>query len=413
MSLFRKEVFEARRKRLWGEVILIQPLSYAVLTALLGTVVLGAAAALAVGSFARTEQARGYLTPSLGQAQVQALRAGTIEAVLVDEGDRVEAGQPLIRVRAEQLDAAGLGVEARQIQLLRDRLAAMDDRIAHARSMAQENDRQLTTEITGIETELAETQARLQVQARITASAEESFNGLDELVEKGFVAKAEYERRRQTFLSQQAQETRIRQQLATLETRLDRARQDRALLPRAAEESVRELQGLRDDLQSRLVQLEGQHAYTLTAPIAWRIAALQAAPGRLADPARPLATILPEGAVLEAELLVPSAAIGFVAPGQPVRLVYDAFPYQRFGTHEAEVIKVTRTVLAPQDVTGPLQVQEPVYRVTVAPRAQAILAYGQEVPLQAGMTLSANIVLERRTLLDWLLEPLRAVRART
>ena len=413
MPLFRKEVFEAKRRRLRGEVVLSQPLSYSLLTLLLSALVIGVAIALVFGTYARTEAARGYLRPTEGLAAVHAQRVGTVEAVFVREGAIVEAGDALLRVRSEQIDAAGVGVEARQISLLRERLAVMDQRIEHARSQADLGAQKLGAEIAGLETEIVQTRARLDIQLEITESARESIRGLDELLAKGFVAKSEYERRRQAYLNEVAQETQIRQALSALETRLKRTKQDRAALPQDEAEAVRELMGQRGDLERELVGLEGQRAYTSTAPIRGRIAALHAATGQLADPSRPLLTILPEGASLEAELLVPSRAIGFVAPGQTVRLLYDAFPYQRFGAYEGEVVNVTRTILAPSEVVGPLTADEPVYRIAARPTAQSVIAYGQEVPLQVGMTLTANIVIERRSLLDWLLEPLRAVGART
>ena len=63
-------------------------------------------------------------------------------------------------------------------------------------------------------------------------------------------------------------------------------------------------------------------------------------------------TLLPDGASLLAELFVPSRAIGFVEPGQRVRLMVDAFPYQRFGTLGGRVETVSQAVLSPNEVIG-------------------------------------------------------------
>ncbi|MBL4836590.1 MAG: HlyD family efflux transporter periplasmic adaptor subunit [Kordiimonadaceae bacterium] len=135
--------------------------------------------------------------------------------------------------------------------------------------------------------------------------------------------------------------------------------------------------------------------------------------GRSVQAGQPLFSILPEGSVLEAELFVPSRAVGFVEEGQEVRLLYDAFPYQRFGSFTATITKVTKTILAPNETFAPFEVKEPVYWVTAKLTAKNITARGSEIALQSGMTLQANIVLERRSFIDWLLEPLRAVGGRT
>ena len=126
----------------------------------------------------------------------------------------------------------------------------------------------------------------------------------------------------------------------------------------------------------------------------------------------PLLTILPEQAQLQAILLVPTRAFGFVSPGQRTRLRFDAFPYQRFGLYGGEVLTTGEAILLPNEVEMPIAIQEPVYRVAVALDSQEIRAYGNSVPLQSGMLLSADIVLEQRSLLSWLLEPIFSLKGR-
>jgi membrane fusion protein len=120
-------------------------------------------------------------------------------------------------------------------------------------------------------------------------------------------------------------------------------------------------------------------------------------------------TIVPEGSSLHAEVYAPTRAIGFVEPGQEVRLLYDAFPYQRFGSFTGRIVRVSRAAIDPRDLSVPLHLEEAVYRIEVAPEAQSVDAFGAAQPLQPGMTLSANIVLDRRSFLDWLLTPINAV----
>ena len=52
---------------------------------------------------------------------------------------------------------------------------------------------------------------------------------------------------------------------------------------------------------------------------------------------------------------------------------------------------------------------EPVYRITVSLASQSVAANGAAVPLQPGMTLEADVALERRRLFEWILDPLFAV----
>jgi len=144
------------------------------------------------------------------------------------------------------------------------------------------------------------------------------------------------------------------------------------------------------------------------------VAALPVSLGQTVSPGTTVAIVIPEGAKIEAELLAPSKAAGFIRPGQEVQLMLQAFPYQRFGTVRGEITTISRTVLGPTEITIPgLKIEEPVFRVRAALRREEIQAYGEAIPLQPGMLLSADIVFDRRSLVRWLFDPLFAVARRT
>jgi membrane fusion protein len=93
-----------------------------------------------------------------------------------------------------------------------------------------------------------------------------------------------------------------------------------------------------------------------------------------------------------------------------VRILYEAFPYQQFGTYGGRVTKVSQTILTKSDTSGPIELKEPAYRVTAALYRPDIDAYGKHVPLQADMLLTADIILQKRSIMNWLLDPLFRIR---
>lgn len=133
------------------------------------------------------------------------------------------------------------------------------------------------------------------------------------------------------------------------------------------------------------------------------LAALLADPGQAVSPAAPVATLVPQGAVLQAQMQAPGKALGFVQPGQAVRLRLEAFPYQKFGQLEGRVLQVSRTPMATPD-RAPGAAGEALFRITVALDDAALRAWPQ--PLAAGLRLQADVLLERRRLIEWLFEPL-------
>ena len=119
---------------------------------------------------------------------------------------------------------------------------------------------------------------------------------------------------------------------------------------------------------------------------------------------------LPAGSMLQAQLLVPSRAIGFIEPGSRVVLRYQAFPYQKFGQQYGKVADISRSALSPSEVAAVLgqatRQAEPLYRVQVALDSQQVMAYGKAQSVKPGMALDADILMERRSLIEWLFEPL-------
>lgn len=408
-GLFRKEAIEHSRQKLWGDVIVVQPLSTTIMVAVLVALVGLAIGALAFGSYARTETALGYLVPDRGVAKIYAAQSGVISTITSREGDRVNAGTPMATVVVEQATTSGRSAEAQALALIDQQLVTLDERLEFERTRGELEQRRLENELANLARERAELEAQRKVQMDITKSAQESFNDLTELVEKGYVSKSEYERRRQTYLSQQQLGRELDQRLVGLDRKESETRLALEQLPTDLSDKVARLSNEMAELRQRQAEIEGKQAYSITAPISGRVAAVQASVGEVADPRLPLFTVLPEGGTLEADLYVPSRAIGFVKEGQEVRLLYDAFPYQRFGTYMGTVKMVTKTIIAPEESSAPFALQEPAYRVKVTLNRQDVDAFGDLFPLQPGMTLQARIVLERQNLMARLLEPLRAV----
>ena len=137
--------------------------------------------------------------------------------------------------------------------------------------------------------------------------------------------------------------------------------------------------------------------------------------GQAVQAGQPLLSLLPGDGGLEAELLVPSRAIAFIEPGDRVLLRYQAYPYQKFGHQHGTVERISRSALGAAEAGGSIgngPQGEPLYRVTVALAAQAVTAYGRPEPLKPGMLLDADILGERRRLIEWVFEPLYSLKGR-
>jgi membrane fusion protein len=96
-----------------------------------------------------------------------------------------------------------------------------------------------------------------------------------------------------------------------------------------------------------------------------------------------------------------------------VHLRYQAFPYQKFGHQPGRVIQVSRAPLpASEGAVAGVPASEAMYRITVALPAQSIDAYGTAQPLAPGMQLEADVMLDRRRLIEWIFEPVLGLSGR-
>jgi membrane fusion protein len=153
----------------------------------------------------------------------------------------------------------------------------------------------------------------------------------------------------------------------------------------------------------------------VTAPADGQLTLVQADLGQTADAGRPLAHLAPGSANLVARLYVPTRSAGFVAKGTPVLLRYDAFPYQKFGQQQGQVLSVSSAAVAATELQGlvpaPDAAGQLYFSVTVALPSQTMGSATAPLALQAGMLVEADLMHETRPLYEWVLEPLFAARS--
>lgn len=160
-----------------------------------------------------------------------------------------------------------------------------------------------------------------------------------------------------------------------------------------------------------IVELGEIHQQTLVAPQSGTLSVVNAELGQHVDTNQPLAVLIPENSQLVAHLFVPSSAIGFIKKGTNVNLRYRTYPYQIFGLAKGHVIEVSSSTLRPQQVSngsidGSSVAGEPVFLVSVELSSQVLKLHGNSYPLQVGMLVDADFLLERKRLYQWIIDPI-------
>jgi len=410
-ELFRQEAVQFQfQNRPAGKIALLQPLSTKLLCWLLFGSILALGGFACAGQYARKETVLGFLRPTTGTAKIFVPQKGIVKEVNVADGDEVEEGQPLLTISTEQIASDGrdinstiLSTLALQRDLLRKQLDSEEER---GRSQGE----RLNALVTGLRTEISRLQDQSELQAQRLKLAESLVASANQLTAKGAMTELDLKRRQEAALEQKQNLTLLQQQIASRKNQLTDADYNLEQLPTVTGEK---LQSLRNDLAAidqRMAETTGRQAYVIRAPMAGRVTTLQAAAGEAADPRQLQLEIIPQDAKLEAALFFPTRAFGFVHPGQEVRILYDAFPYQKFGAYRGRITSVSHTIVTGAESAGPVQLKEPVYRVTAALERNDVDAYGQRIALQPQMLLKADVILERRSIMSWLFDPLLSTR---
>ncbi|MGQ5522694.1 HlyD family secretion protein [Chitinimonas sp. PSY-7] len=403
-SLFRQEVLSKPAEA--GQSLVLD-------NAGMRTILLGVSLLLAmlVGlslftHYTRRASAPGLLTPPQGTVKVFALRNGTVAELKVAEGTQVVAGQVLAVMRSERsLEQGLLGEIERQQQTVQGSMGRASSRAQAELQRLSERDAALVREIDQLQSLQAVQAQRLQI-------AEQKREAMQQMLGKGFISANGFRDHEEAVLTQLQQAKELERQRASREADREQLKQELTRARLAAMDEHAQLTSTQSDLKQKSLEMAERQESEIRAPVAGRVAALQAVVGQVANTNQPLLALVPDGVDLEAELLVPSRAIGFIQAGQAVRLQVAAFPYQRYGLQPGVVRTVSETVLAPNELNLPISIQEPVYRVKVALNSQQVTAFGQQHPLRPGMAVSADIVIDRRPVWQWLFEPLIAVKGR-
>lgn len=409
--LFRPEVLQARSQTADGATLDIQPVGGRALTLFAAALCLVVVLVLVFGSYTKKERVQGVLQPRNGVALITANETAMLQGLRVQEGQRVKAGEVLAELRQERFTDEGStsGLIEASLQGQRERIA--DQEAGQAQALRARLDA-LNQGIQRHQQDAQSLQTDIALQQEQIASARKVLDQMAPLLEERIVSQLQYEQQRQAWLDHTARLQGLQRQLLSARSELAEAREEQARLQ--AEHRVTQASLGRDllALQREAAQQRGQRLTWLKAPVSGTVTGLQAGVGQTVPAGAPVLSIVPEDSPLEAVLQVPSTAIGFIRTGQVVRIAYDAFPYQRFGQHRGVVRSVSQADVPVQAGGSGRQDQRAVFLVRVALERASMRAYDTDIALRPGHTLVADIEIDRRSLLRWMLDPLFAFSGR-
>lgn len=411
--LFRPEALTSRHVNWLGEIVLVRPVSFVVLTLIAGLFAAMVVTFFLWGSYTKRITVPGQLVPFLGQLKIHAPQYGLVLERFVEEGQPIKQGAPLLRISSERYSGDSRPVQADVSDQLTLRQRSLGDELVKKQQLQTQERQSLHSKLESLRRQLRTLAQQAASQEKLVKLASNAADRYQGLMEKGYISVDQLQQRQSELLGQHQTLQGLARETAALNQQLVEAQHESAGLSALHENQLAGIARSLSGIQQELIESEAKRAVVITAPQEGVATAILVEPGQTVDSSRVLMSIVPANSHLQAELYAPSKAIGFIHAGDPVRVRYQAYPYQKFGQHNGSVISISKATLSATELaamTGSVPGLgldgEQIYRIRVDIEAQSVLAYGEPRSLQTGMLVEADILQETRRLYEWVLEPL-------
>jgi len=398
-SLFRKEVLSHQNKRLYGEVIRINSIKTWTLVGGFLAIALVVIVSLSVGQFARKETVSGTIVSSKGLSTTTLSSGSIIDKVHVNLGQKVDKGDLLLTLSSREKRTDGTERSLVLLQELQREEALLLGDIETFKNRHKLQNEFYQLRQARIRQSLLKLNKLIKIEKNRVLLTTQAFETSQPLFAKGLISKIELQEREQSLLKRRSDLIQLELQSSDLEANLEALQKKMEINEADHKTGLSDLHIRKSQVKQRIVENESSQA--ITAEVRGTIVMLMAKVGQQIQGDEPLVILLPESAELLAELYVPNSAVGFIRSGQRVRLALDAFPFQKFGTQKATVSEIFEAPI--------LQYSNSNQRNFYVVRALIDDAESNSevsLRLRTGMTLSADIILEDRTALEFIFEPI-------
>src|SRR5215469_2870552 len=356
--LFRPEALLAGELAWQGRPALALGLPAAFTSISAAAVAAAVVALIILGGYTRRVDMEGTVLPNTGVIAVAVPSPGRIEALAVQEGEAVKKGDPLYTMDVDTVTKDG-GSQQRIIEAQTGELDRLAREIERKTRMNEEHEKELRERIETTKLQIKHLSAQISIQQAFVTKVSNDYNQFTSLAEHHIVSLNDLSVRQQAW----AQAVGRLQDLESSELRLERELQDAQYqLDTTLHTRNDEVDTLRNkilEINEKLADSEAHRLIELRAPEDGVVTAILAHPGQIVATGSPMLKIVPQYAPMQAELLAPTSAVGFIHKGGRVLLRYSAFPYQKFGEYWGTVVSVSRAAMNAEELKRLLAGGEP------------------------------------------------------
>jgi len=411
-SLFRQDAIRHRLSRHQSQVLLNRSTHMRPFLWLLCVCVIGLVLAINRTNYKEVLSARGRLLAEEGVQQLVAPQSGVVEAILVAAGETVNEGDVVAQISRQLYNQHGEEVSEQERQIL----AIEYKSIKQEKQLAQESFnariRDIGDKIDERKQSIGFAREELAVLREQETISESLLAGSFELLRKHAISEAQARGQRMAHLDKVRDRQQAERQLQALKAD---SRELAAALQVLLLEQQQTLQRMDQRITATALQLERVGSASHLSVLANRAGVVSSIPVEIGSAVRAgqaLVYMQADGKPLTAEVFVPSAIMGKLAPGQEVMLRYDPFDVHSYGRYPATITGIDRTPWDQREHLLPaVKTTEPLFRIQVLPEQHYV--EGEDIyPLQPGLLLTADFVVNELSMIQYILKPVFELRGK-
>jgi len=372
----------------------------------------------AIAQVNEVTRAPGEVIPDGFQQSVQHLEGGIIEEILVQEGDIVEQGEPLLQLNTDSL-IADIQRTQSQIDLLQGQATRLNafitGQVADDESSelyktmlaARESDKTvISRQIAQKEQELSMTSTKLKTSIERLKLLEDSFGKRKQLHDKGFFPEVRLMELKEELIAVRGQKTELQQQQAQAKAALEEFKEKHlSLATNQRDQAMQQLEQAQTELQQnrKLLAKQNERLARLTIRASTRgiVKGLMVnTVGGVVQPGQVLMEIVPLDRPLAVEVRIAPKDVGHLFVGDDVNIKVSSYDFSRYGTIPGVLTSLSATTFVGNDGAR-------YYKGRVQLNKNHMGDVAGRYLILPGMTIMADIITGKRSVLAYLFKPIQ------
>ncbi|MEQ7920016.1 HlyD family efflux transporter periplasmic adaptor subunit [Xanthomonas sp. WHRI 1810A] len=361
------------------------------------------------GAYTRKVTVKGVLAPQLGTSHSISPTYAIVDEIYVKEGELVTVGQRILKLSKESNTSRG-STYALTAQRIEGQIRLVETRKNLTKLKYKQDVLELTKLANQLNTRIKIFENEILLLAQIVEIKKRIVNKYNMLMPGGAISVVTQEDAKKDLLLASIELQKSRQILQDTIADIENIPLKQQVIGTAAALADSTMNNELLMLSKELLENANSEAVFIVSPIAGTITAINTNIGSAVLPGNTLATTYPNSSKLQANLYTPPEGRGFIENSQRAQIRISAFPFQKYGMVKGTIISISDTPYQSSEM--PIQLAEIIdpnrnyYKTVVELEDEIIRGNGKQQALKAGMVVEADLILEKRKIYEWLLEPL-------